>query len=300
MSSPPTGRPGVVRGKSARISERSPLIIPRRSAYDNSDVESTKLSISTSQSPTFSRRRDYDDDADFEKSKSTLYLILLTLSIGGLQIVWSIELSNGSPYLLSLGMSKALVAFVWLAGPMTGVLVQPYVGMVSDRCQISWGKRKPFMLAGTLGVVVTSLLLAYARQIIQVIGRYDWDAPYDGNWKFYTIVMATVLMWCLDFSINTGMTEILGPRHTTLTHFSTSVNSGIHRGWSSFTSTRSSKCLGISHCWHWQCLRICCWLSGSATHLLVLGEGAIPGSLRLCFDCPHYTCLDQCLYCQGA
>lgn len=203
MSSPPAQRPGPVR-KQTRISERSPLIIPRKSTYDNSDVESTKLSISTSRSPTTSRRPDYDD-AYFEKSKSTLYLILLTLSIGGLQIVWSIELSNGSPYLLSLGMSKALVAFVWLAGPMTGVLVQPYIGMISDRCQISWGKRKPFMLAGTLGVVVTSLLLAYSRQIIQLIGRYDWDSPYEGNWKFYTIVMATILMWCLDFSINTGM-----------------------------------------------------------------------------------------------
>ncbi|KAK5088787.1 hypothetical protein LTS08_000811 [Lithohypha guttulata] len=186
--------------KQTRISERSPLIIPNRSGHDD-DVESTRLSSS----PTRSRS---SYDKYFEESKSTLYLILLTLSIGGLQIVWSIELSNGSPYLLSLGMSKALVAFVWLAGPMTGVLVQPYIGMISDRCQISWGKRKPFMLAGTAGVVGTSLLLAYARQIVFLIGRFNADAVYEGNWKGFTIALATVMMWCLDFSINTVQASI--------------------------------------------------------------------------------------------
>ena len=144
------------------------------------------------------------EDSDSVESKSSLYLILLTICIGGLQILWSVELSNGSPYLLSLGMSKSLLAFVWLAGPMTGVLVQPYIGIKSDRCRISWGKRKPFMVAGTLGTVVTSMILAYARDIIRVFGRFDADAPYVGSYRVGTIVIATVMMWCLDFSINTG------------------------------------------------------------------------------------------------
>lgn len=46
-----------------------------------------------------------------EETKSSLYLFLLVLSLGGLQIVWSVELSNGSPYLLSLGMSKVSSSF---------------------------------------------------------------------------------------------------------------------------------------------------------------------------------------------
>jgi len=158
---------------------------------------------------------DNDDDEDPDRrdsleesvlqDKSWFYMILLTICIGGLQIVWSVELSNGSPYLLSLGMSKALLAAVWLAGPLTGVLVQPYIGIRSDRCRVSWGRRKPFMVAGTLGVVITSMLLAYARDIVRVIGRLDVEAPYDGGYRTGTIVMATAMMWCLDFSINTGM-----------------------------------------------------------------------------------------------
>lgn len=178
--------------------ENSPLIDPQRKSEDG-DVTPRKLADLRNPSNNALNLED-----SIVQSRSTWYLIFLTLSIGGLQIVWSIELSHGSPYLLSLGMSKALVAFVWLAGPMTGVLVQPYVGMVSDRCRISWGKRKPFMVAGTLGTVAASLLLAYAKQIVQVIGGWSADAEYNGYWQGITITFATVMMWVLDFSVNMG------------------------------------------------------------------------------------------------
>lgn len=196
--------------------ERSPLI-PATNLSQNDDVRAQRLSgegrssdeVSLSDEGLLFSERTPSEAIDLEESitdhKTSWYLALLTVSIGGLQIVWSVELSNGSPYLLSLGMSKALVAFVWLAGPLTGVLVQPYIGIRSDRCRISWGKRKPFMIAGTLGTVASSMTLAYARDIIRVIARLEISAPYSGGYKTATIILATIMMWCLDFSINTGL-----------------------------------------------------------------------------------------------
>jgi solute carrier family 45, member 1/2/4 len=181
--------------RSLDLNEQSPLI----GAEDDQDGAIRDASIS---------------DADFRLEESTVehksafYLMLLTVSIGGLQIVWSVELSNGSPFLLSLGMSKALVAFVWVAGPVTGVLVQPYIGIKSDRCRISWGRRKPFMIAGTLGTVGASLLLAYAKDLMSIFGGLGANATYDGAWKTATIIWATVMMWALDFSINTVQAAI--------------------------------------------------------------------------------------------
>ena len=68
-----------------------------------------------------------DDPHDsFQETKSLWYMILLTISIGGLQLAWAVELSNGTPYLLSLGLSKSLMALVWIAGPLSGALIQPY------------------------------------------------------------------------------------------------------------------------------------------------------------------------------
>ncbi|KAL2406927.1 General alpha-glucoside permease [Exophiala dermatitidis] len=207
-------------GPSLDIDERSPLIRAVNTAR-NSDIEGRPLveEEESSSSPGSEREERFFqgerppsetiglNDSTLE-NKSSWYLILLTLSIGGLQIVWSVELSNGSPYLLSLGMSKALVAFVWLTGPLTGTLVQPYIGIRSDRCRISWGKRKPFMIAGTLGTVASSMTLAYARDIIRVIGRLGVDAPYEGGYQTATIILATIMMWCLDFSINTVQAAI--------------------------------------------------------------------------------------------
>lgn len=181
-----------------RDDENTPLIRPQReqTTVDGDSRRQPRLS-STSKDGSFSD--------PFDKTKSSFYLILLTLPIGGLQLIWSLEFSNGSPFLLSLGMSKALLAFVLLAAPVTGVFVQPYIGMVSDRSRISWGKRKPFMIAGTLGTAVCSILLSYSRQIVQLIGGWGPDAVYGGTWQSWTIALAAVLMWALDFSVNAGM-----------------------------------------------------------------------------------------------
>jgi solute carrier family 45, member 1/2/4 len=177
------------------INEHSPLIEAQHGGNDDRSDDSLS-------------NQDFHLEDSIVEHKSNLYLILLTISIGGLQIVWSVELSNGSPFLLSLGMSKALVAFVWVAGPVTGVLVQPYIGIKSDRCRVSWGRRKPFMLAGTLGTIGASLLLAYAKELMSIFGGMGDNAEYGGAWKTATIVWATVMMWTLDFSINTVQAAI--------------------------------------------------------------------------------------------
>ena len=156
------------------------------------------------------------DDAE-EEIKPWWYLLLLTVCIGGLQIVWSVELGSGSPYLLSLGMSKSVLAFVWLAGPLTGAVVQPYVGMRSDNCRVSWGRRKPFMVGGGIATILSLLALAWAREIVETVALASRKKDPDAV-KVGAIVFATAFMWILDFSINTGklvpltfLTRILTP-----------------------------------------------------------------------------------------
>jgi solute carrier family 45, member 1/2/4 len=146
-----------------------------------------------------------DDQDEYQVTRSAWWLILLTISIGGLQIAWAVELSNGSPYLLSLGLSKALMALVWIAGPLSGSLVQPYVGILSDNCRISWGKRKPFMVSGTGATVFSLLILAWVREIVGgFLGLFGADRESDGV-KYCIIILAVIMVYILDFSINTGM-----------------------------------------------------------------------------------------------
>ncbi|KAI9368768.1 Sodium/hydrogen exchanger family-domain-containing protein [Aspergillus egyptiacus] len=173
--------------------ETSPLVNSRVS--DDGDMDSV-----ASAHRRVSRNEHVHDKPE---TKSSLYLFLLTLSIGGLQVVWSVELSSGSPYLLSLGMSKALLAFVWIAGPITGTLVQPYVGIRSDNCRISWGKRKPFMVVGGAVTILTLLALAWVKEAVGGVFKiFDGDPKSEGA-QITTIAVATIMMWCLDFAINT-------------------------------------------------------------------------------------------------
>jgi solute carrier family 45 protein 1/2/4 len=158
-----------------------------------------------------------DDDPhdDYHDTKSLWYMILLTISIGGLQLAWAVELSNGTPYLLSLGLSKSLMALVWIAGPLSGALVQPYVGILSDNCRSPWGKRTPFMVAGSAATIVSLLALAWAREIVGgFLGLFGADRASEGV-KYSIIVFAVLWIYILDFAINTGkfssLTWKLGP-----------------------------------------------------------------------------------------
>ena len=108
------------------------------------------------------------------------------------------------PYLLSLGMSKSLLAFVWIAGPLSGTLVQPYVGIMSDNCRVSWGKRKPFMIAGAAATIISLAALAWAREIVSsILGVFGADAASHGV-KIAAITFAIMFVYILDFAINTG------------------------------------------------------------------------------------------------
>lgn len=152
-------------------------------------------------------RRVLDDDPidEYQETKGLGYMILLTISIGGLQLAWATELSNGTPYLLSLGLSKSLMALVWIAGPLSGALVQPYVGMLSDNCRSKWGKRTPFMFWGSLATVFSLLTLGWVRDIVGgFLGLFGADRASEFV-KISIILVAVVLVYILDFSINTGM-----------------------------------------------------------------------------------------------
>ncbi|PHH81867.1 hypothetical protein CDD82_7683 [Ophiocordyceps australis] len=145
-----------------------------------------------------------DHEVDkWQTNKSSWHLLMLALSIGGLQIAWSVELSNGSPYLLSLGLSKSLMALVWMAGPLTGTLVVPYVGIVSDNCRIAWGRRRPFLIGGAVATILGLLFLAWTKEIIGgVLSLFGVD-PASRGCSVAVIVAAVIAIYVLDIAINT-------------------------------------------------------------------------------------------------
>jgi solute carrier family 45 protein 1/2/4 len=208
--------------KASKANRKRPAPLTETSSRDQSAERTGGLRSgldSNEHSPLLSPASNEDDgflrgpaaaDAvdDHQVTKSIWWLILLTIGIGGLQIAWSVEMSNGSPYLLSLGISKSVMALVWIAGPLSGTLVQPYVGMLSDNCRIPWGKRKPFMLGGTVATIVSLLFLAWTREIVGGFFGVLGVGSETTFVKYAIIVTAVLWVYILDFAINTVQASI--------------------------------------------------------------------------------------------
>jgi len=110
---------------------------------------------------------------------------LWNISFGffGIQIGFALQNANMSRIFQSLGESLDDLALLWIAAPLTGLLVQPIIGHYSDRTWGRFGRRRPYFFAG-------ALLAALA-----LFGMPN--AP--------SLLAAALLLWMLDASLNVSM-----------------------------------------------------------------------------------------------
>ncbi|KAI9721373.1 MAG: hypothetical protein M1828_005233 [Chrysothrix sp. TS-e1954] len=100
------------------------------------------------------------------------------------------------PYLLELGLTKSKTSLVWVAGPLSGLIVAPIIGAVADSSKSQWGRRRPFMLGGSFVVAAFFFTLGWATEIVHsIVG----DSTAD---NFYAICLAVVSIYAIDFAIN--------------------------------------------------------------------------------------------------
>ncbi len=68
----------------------------------------------------------------------------------GIQFGWGLQMANMSAIYQYLGAKEADIALLWLAAPLTGLLVQPIIGYASDRTWGPLGRRRPYFLTGAI------------------------------------------------------------------------------------------------------------------------------------------------------
>jgi maltose/moltooligosaccharide transporter len=112
----------------------------------------------------------------------------------GIQFGWGLQMANMSPIYTYLGARDEQLAKLWLAAPLTGFIVQPIIGSLSDRTWGRLGRRRPYFL---IGAVLSSVVLLLMPNSSELAG---WLLPHLP--KFY---MAAGLLWVLDASINVSM-----------------------------------------------------------------------------------------------
>ncbi|KXT17551.1 hypothetical protein AC579_6186 [Pseudocercospora musae] len=129
-------------------------------------------------------------------STEAMRMFLLTFSLIGLQFCWGTEQTYATPYLLALGLSKGGMSLVWIAGPLSGLIMQPIIGMISDKSTSKYGRRRPFMVGGTIAVAVCLLIMGWAKEIVAYFVKEETRR------NDMTIRLAVVDIYVLDFVIN--------------------------------------------------------------------------------------------------
>ena len=81
---------------------------------------------------------------------SFLQIVNMNIGFFGIQYSFGLQQSNMSPIYRYLGADEASLPLLWLAGPMTGLLVQPLIGALSDRTLSPRGRRTPYFLVGAI------------------------------------------------------------------------------------------------------------------------------------------------------
>ncbi len=77
---------------------------------------------------------------------------IVNMNVGffGIQFSFGLQQANMSPIYAYLGAEGKNLPYLWLAGPVTGLLVQPIIGAMSDRTVSRWGRRTPYFLIGAI------------------------------------------------------------------------------------------------------------------------------------------------------
>ncbi|EXJ56675.1 hypothetical protein A1O7_07019 [Cladophialophora yegresii CBS 114405] len=128
-------------------------------------------------------------------STEAVRMCLLTVSLIGIHC-WGLEMTYGTPYLLQLGLTKSKTSLVWIAGPLSGLIMQPVVGAYADKSTSRFGRRRPFMVYGAIITGAGLLLLGWTSE---AVGLFLSEGDMNKN---VTIVVAVLCIYALDFSIN--------------------------------------------------------------------------------------------------
>ncbi|SLM40064.1 Major facilitator superfamily domain, general substrate transporter [Lasallia pustulata] len=112
------------------------------------------------------------------------------------RITWGIEMTYCTPYLLQLGLTKSRTSLVWIAGPLSGLIMQPIVGVIADRSRSKWGRRRPFMIGGSIIVAACLLVLGWTADIVGLFTSKPDTA------RSCTIALAVLSIYAVDFAIN--------------------------------------------------------------------------------------------------
>lgn len=129
---------------------------------------------------------------------SLWFIVLCGATNLGAGTAWSLQFALVTPFFEEVLKSGPVVSHaVWVLGPISGLIVAPLIGIWSDRCLSKWGRRRPFIVAGTalgvVGMLMYSHVLLLASLLEPWVGHFQQKLP---------LIIAVIAFAIIVFSLN--------------------------------------------------------------------------------------------------
>ena len=132
------------------------------------------------------------------KKFTTVNFLNFALGFLGLQFAWQMRIALSEPVTSSLGASPLLYSLIWLAGPFSGMVVQPIIGALSDKTKSKFGRRRPYLLGGAIIASIALWLFPNSGNIVDgIILATGIKIPLWGG-----LLFAAIMIWIIDACIN--------------------------------------------------------------------------------------------------
>ncbi len=132
------------------------------------------------------------------KKFTTAKFLSFALGFFGLQFAWQMRIILSGPVTEDLGADPFIFGLIWLAGPFTGMVVQPVIGALSDKTDSILGRRRPYLLGGALLSAVALWALPNSELITnQMSAFFHVNFP-----DVAALLFAAVMIWILDACVN--------------------------------------------------------------------------------------------------
>ena len=138
------------------------------------------------------------DENNILKKFTTAQFLNFALGFFGLQFAWQMRIILSGPVTESLGASPFIYGLIWLAGPFTGMVVQPIVGAMSDKTVSPLGRRRPYLLGGAILASIALWLFPNSATVAGLLEKFTGlELP-----ALTALLIAAIMIWIIDACVN--------------------------------------------------------------------------------------------------
>ncbi|BFF99106.1 proton-associated sugar transporter A [Drosophila madeirensis] len=119
-----------------------------------------------------------EQDEDYShvfRRKTRFEMFRLSAIAMAIEFAYAAETSFVSPILLSIGVDHKVMTMAWGLSPLIGFFVSPLLGSISDRCKLSWGRRRPIISILSFGIFCGLILVPYGKDLGVLLGDVGYN-----------------------------------------------------------------------------------------------------------------------------